>query len=99
MSSISGQFWAGLGIKPPYPEYKFDPVRRWRIDYAFPAERIAVEIEGGVYTRGRHTRGKGFENDMEKYNALAEAGWRLLRYTPTKIDFQQIKRVLDAIKS
>lgn len=42
---------------------------------------IAVEIEGGIWTLGRHSRGKGMENDMIKYNAAAELGWRVLRYS------------------
>jgi very-short-patch-repair endonuclease len=74
-------------------EYKFYPTRRWRIDYAFVKEKIAIEIEGGVWSNGRHVRGNGFLGDMEKYNTLTEAGWRLLRYTPRNIDFEQIKRV------
>lgn len=43
---------------------------------------IAVEIEGGVWTGGRHTSGSGFLGDMEKYNEAAAAGWRVLRFTP-----------------
>lgn len=87
--------WAWRVGIVPIPEYKFHPTRKWRIDYAFPDVKLAVEIEGGVWTRGRHTRGAGFKGDMEKYNALTEAGWHLLRYEPKKIDYDQIKRVID----
>ena len=69
----------------PIPEYRFHPVRRWRIDWAWPAQKLAVEIEGGIYSRGRHVRGAGFQKDMEKYNALTLAGWRLLRFTPAQV--------------
>lgn len=62
-------------------EYRFDEVRRWRVDFAFPDKRVAVEVEGGHWVNGRHTRGQGFEDDCEKYNALALKGWRLLRFT------------------
>jgi very-short-patch-repair endonuclease len=92
---IESGFWAAFGIAPPVPEYRFHPVRKWRIDYAWPDRKLAVEIEGGVHIRGRHVRPAGFTKDMEKYNALDEAGWRLLRYKPGKIDFLQIKRVLE----
>ena len=34
-------------------EWKFHPVRRWRFDYAFPDFRVALEVEGGVFTGGR----------------------------------------------
>lgn len=67
------------------PEYRFDPVRLWRIDYAIPSQLIAIEVEGGVYIQGRHTRGSGFVKDMEKYNELACKGWTLLRVTPDSL--------------
>ena len=66
-------------------EYRFHPVRRWRCDFAWPGRRLAVEIEGAVWTQGRHTRGSGFGRDMEKYNHLACAGWRLIRVTPDDV--------------
>lgn len=58
-------------------EYKFHSGRRWRFDYACPVKKIAVEQEGGIWIIGRHNRGKGFINDMEKYNAATVMGWRL----------------------
>ena len=66
----------------PESEYRFWPPRRFRLDYAWPSYKLAVEIEGGIWIRGRHNRGKGFLNDMEKYNELARLGWRLYRFTP-----------------
>ena len=62
-------------------EYRFDPVRRWRLDFAFPDLKLAIEIDGGIWTQGRHTRGAGYEKDLEKHNALTLAGWRLLRFS------------------
>jgi very-short-patch-repair endonuclease len=66
-------------------EYRFHPIRKWRFDFAFPAQGLAVEIEGGVWTGGRHTSGAGFTKDMEKYNTAALRGWRLLRFTPRQV--------------
>ena len=66
-------------------EYKFHPKRKWKFDLAIPGKKIAVEIEGGVYTGGRHTRGRGYVNDMEKYNNAVLLGWRLLRFTPDQL--------------
>lgn len=74
-----------LQIVLPEREYAFHPVRRWRFDFAWPELRLAVEVEGGVYSRGRHNRPQGFIGDTEKYNAAAEAGWTVLRYTGTSI--------------
>jgi very-short-patch-repair endonuclease len=77
----------------PVKEYRFYPERRWRIDYAWPDIKLAVELEGGVFIYGRHTRPTGFVKDMEKYNMLTQCGWRLLRYQPKKIDIEQILMV------
>jgi hypothetical protein len=73
------------GLPEPIPEHRFHGERRWRFDYAYPEYLIAIEIEGGVWIDGRHTRGGGFEGDCEKYNSAACLGWRLLRFTPAMI--------------
>ena len=51
----------------------------WRLDFAWPEYRIALEVEGGVWSRGRHVRGRGFLEDVRKYNCLAAHGWTLFR--------------------
>src|SRR5690625_361976 len=76
-------------------ELRFHPIRRWRFDFAIPGHMIAIEKEGGVWTRGRHTRGKGYINDMEKYNNATALGWKVLRFTP---DQMLKKETLDIIK-
>lgn len=63
-------------------EFKFHPSRKWRADFALPAAKILVEIDGGVWSGGRHTRGAGFVRDQEKLNAAAVLGYRVLRFTP-----------------
>lgn len=62
-------------------EYKFHPLRKWRFDFCFPEHKIAVEVEGGSYTGGRHQTTIGFEKDLIKYNAAARLGWLVFRYT------------------
>ena len=65
----------------PEREWVFHPDRKWRFDFAFPGEKIAVEVEG----RGRHQGFTGFQLDCEKYNAAAKLGWRVFRYTPAMV--------------
>lgn len=77
--------FVAAGLPAPVPEHSFEPSRRWRLDLAWPAARLALEVEGGIWTGGRHTRGAGFLADMEKYNRLAVLGWRLLRCTPEQL--------------
>lgn len=66
-------------------EYKFHPERKWRFDYCIPSHKIALEVEGGVWTSGRHTRPQGFLGDIEKYNTATLMGWRVFRTTPTEL--------------
>lgn len=73
------------GLPLPTPEYRFHPTRRWRMDYAWPEHRVALEVEGGVWTGGHHTRGSGFLGDIEKYNMAATLGWRILRCQPKEL--------------
>ena len=80
------------------PEHRFHPTRRWRIDYAIPSLKIAIEIEGGVWTKGRHTRGKGYLGDMEKYNNLTLYDWALLRFVPEdKLKTETIDIIKDLV--
>lgn len=88
------------GLEQPTEELRFAPPRRWRLDYSWPAQKIALECEGGVFTRGRHSRGAGMVKDMEKYNELAARGWRLIRVTPSQLNapetFDWIRRAMAA---
>ena len=66
-------------------ELQFHPVRKWRSDFALPRARLLVEIDGGTWSGGRHTRGAGFIEDQRKTNAAAVLGWRVLRFVPRDI--------------
>ena len=66
-------------------EHRFYQHRKWRFDYALPAYKIALEVEGGVWTGGRHVNPRGFLNDMTKYNTATLLGWRVFRTTPDKL--------------
>ena len=69
------------GLPAPVPQFRFAPPRQWKADFAWPEARLLVEVDGGVFTRGRHTRGAGYIKDCEKLNAAVLAGWRVLRVT------------------
>lgn len=91
-----------FGITPT-EEHQFHPVRKWRFDFAFIEQKLAVEVEGGIFTGGRHTRGKGFLNDIEKYNTATSLGWRILRVVPKDLYsggfFNIIKQTLNDINT
>ena len=66
-------------------EYRFFPPRRWRWDFAWPDLKVAVEIEGGIYSGGAHVRGADIEDDHEKRNAGTAQGWAVLYFGPKAI--------------
>ncbi len=76
-------YWRALADDLPEPieEYRFHKPRRWKFDRAWVDARVAVELEGGVFSNGRHTKGVGYSNDCEKYNQAQIDGWIVLRYT------------------
>lgn len=82
--SLLASHLRALGI-PFEPQYRWHPERKFRADFALLAPRILVEVEGGVFIGGRHTRGLGFEADCRKHLMAAERGWRVLRVTPRMI--------------
>ena len=68
------------GLPVPVREYRFAPPRRWKLDFAFVPEKVAVEIEGGTWGgKSRHTTGTGFNKDCEKYNTAEVLGWTVIR--------------------
>ena len=61
-------------------EYRFHPDRQWRFDFAWPLEKVAVEIEGLLFDgKARHQTVSGFLGDAEKYEAALVVGWRVYR--------------------
>lgn len=74
-----------LGLPLPVTEHRFHAERKWRFDFAWPELKVALEVEGGVWVGGRHTRGKGYLADCIKYNHAAADGWCVLRCTPSTL--------------
>lgn len=72
----------------PVPEFRFHPVRKFRFDFAWTEQRLALEVEGGVWSGGAHGRGTGIVRDMEKATLAAEEGWRIIRVTPSNLATQ-----------
>lgn len=94
-------------VSEPARQFAFCPGRRWRADFAWQdmdrdfnvVPRLLVEVDGGTWSGGRHTRGAGYESDCEKLNEAALLGWRVLRVTGAHIKSGQaiawIKRAID----
>lgn len=97
---ILQQLLSQMKLPVPVKEHVFHPTRKWRFDYAWPEYKVALEVEGGIWMRGRgaHSRPQGIERDIEKYNAAVVLGWRVLRVVPTdlhrKITTDLLRQVL-----
>jgi len=87
------------GWPKPVKEFQFAHGRRWKFDYCWPGRLLALEIEGGIYGRtgkkcmvcgraavGAHTSIERLLTDMEKYNAAAAGGYRVVRATPGMVN-------------
>jgi hypothetical protein len=55
--------------------------KRYRLDFAHPNSCTGVEIQGGVYNRGRHVTGSGYERDCRKYNLAYTSKWTIFLLT------------------
>ncbi len=90
-------------LPEPELEFQFHEFRKWRFDYAWQIGsdlKLALEQEGAVWLHGRHTRGKGFSDDLVKYAEAAILGWTVLRATPEQITngtaFEWLTRIFQA---
>ncbi|ANY08951.1 DUF559 domain-containing protein [Pseudonocardia sp. HH130630-07] len=82
------------GLDGFVPGYRVGP---WLLDVAFPAARVAVEVDGWAW----HTDAERFRADRRKQNALVAGGWTVLRFTwPDLTDrpddtVRRIRRAID----
>lgn len=91
------RLWAAADGPALTPEYRFHPERNWRADYCHEPSRTLIELEGGTWSGGAHTRGKGYAEDAEKYNAALVAGYRVFRLTGEMITADNVRMVLDFV--
>ena len=66
-------------------EFQFHPTRKWRADFHLKGKKILVEVEGGIWSNGRHTRGKGYLGDLEKYNEATMMGYQVIRFSTEQV--------------
>jgi hypothetical protein len=88
-------------LPAPIPEYGFAaPDHRWRFDWAWLRRQVALEVNGGIWIQGRHTRGAGYLRDLAKLNEAQIRGWIVLQRTPQTLaedeTFTLIRRALEA---
>lgn len=87
----------------PEKQVRFHPTRQWRADFCWRELRVIVEVQGGTWTNGAHTRGGGYENDCEKMAEAQLLGYRVLYVTGDMVKdgraLRLIERMLDFARS
>ncbi len=75
------------GLTPPISQYLFAMTlkRQWRWDFAWTSEFLALEVQGGIWTRGAHGHPEDILRNMLKHNDAALLGWRWLQFTPEQV--------------
>lgn len=83
---VSAYYRQELVLTPDF-EWRFHPDRKWRFDIVFLPEsaKVAVEVQGGAFVYGAHSRGAGMIKDMEKLRAALELGWLVTYCTPEDV--------------
>lgn len=81
----------------PVREFRFHPVRKWRFDFCFPDQKLALEVDGGTFSGGRHTRGTGYAEDCRKIAEAMLLGWRVLRATADQVKSGEALRWVEAL--
>lgn len=76
-------------------EVVFHPERKWRFDWAIPELKAAIEYNGIMSSKSRHTTVTGYSGDMEKLNAAQALGWTVLQFTP--LNYKELNRHLEQI--
>ena len=86
------------GLPKPVAEFVFAYPRKWRWDWAWPADGVALEQHGGIWVHGKHSRGAGQLNDFAKWSEGAALGWRIIHVVPdhleSSVTFELIRQAL-----
>ena len=92
------RLWNLLGGPELTREHRFSMQRKWRLDYYHGPSRIGIELDGGVWSGGRHTRGSGFLKDCEKLNAATAEGIRVFRLGTGMVTQAHLLPIIKATK-
>lgn len=89
------QYWCNAKGLMLQEELQWRKDRKFRFDFAIPALKTAIEYEGIVTGKSRHTTLPGYTRDAEKYNLAALDGWKVLRFTA--LNYKQLLETLNLV--
>lgn len=85
-----------VGLPEPEREVAFHPRRKWRLDYAWPKHKIAVELQGGIFGKGGHVRGLQYSKDREKMVEAQKLGWIVFEVTEVHLRERSVHDWIEA---
>lgn len=100
-SNLENQFitlWESL-----FPEIKLDtevkliPQRRFRFDFVHRLSKVAIEINGGNWSRGRHTRASALLSEYEKINLAQMEGYQIFILNNEMITEEWLRKIYEQI--
>lgn len=89
-----------MGLPTPKRQYRFNPERKWKCDFAWPELRLIVEVEGGIWMadgKGGHNRGSRMIEDMNRQNWALLNGWLMLRFADKHIKSLEAVKAIDFV--
>jgi very-short-patch-repair endonuclease len=99
-SDVEDELWwqiQAIGLSLPERQAKIISDRKFRWDFAWLDRKLTVEIQGGIWSGGAHSRGGGIQRDYEKNNLAVLAGWRCLYFTTADVKSGLALSVLERI--
>lgn len=94
--TVVRDYYLSEGLPQPVFEFCFYEGRKWRFDISFPDHKVAVEVQGGIFSGGAHVRGPALLKEYEKANYAAASGWLLLHTIPRDVATQEMVRLIRA---
>ena len=83
-SNLEAMFWLQLraaGIQEGWTQQvKAVPGRQFKFDFCHAERRILVEVQGGNYQHGAHSRPMGLKRDYTKANLAQRHGWKIYQF-------------------
>jgi hypothetical protein len=88
--------WQRCGGPELETEYQFYSERGWAADYR--VGRWLIELDGGVFSGGRHTRALGYIEDCMKLNKAAMLGYQVIRIPTGCATDNYVSEIIERIK-
>ncbi|HEX6392956.1 MAG TPA: type IV toxin-antitoxin system AbiEi family antitoxin domain-containing protein [Acidimicrobiales bacterium] len=84
LESRMARLFVDHGLPVPRAEVEWGPQRRYRLDFAYPQLRLAIEVNGWT----AHFTPEQQRWDRRRSNTMARAGWTVLHYDWWEVTYE-----------